>query len=254
MRATIAAMFALPLGAVPAQATLVPAELRTGDDLGTAPLVPLFDPAEPLKTSLALREVSPPRLEYGSGNPLATCPPRPRSENSSRPRLTSNGPVVGEQFIVSANNCSTSILPSTRIEAEIAADAAGSFRMRYETVLKRKFRNGVIESTSGNPFRVVAHFFDRATGAPEGGCVYTLSSLASIEVYNRGNGHSIVFDREPVNLTSTISPGVCLSGGPYYLSAVVRLRGWDPKPNWPTDWTLPVWLRSAPVPAFSRGR
>jgi hypothetical protein len=160
----------------PAAATLVPGELRFGPTTAD-PLVPLFDAASPLQTSLGLRELpgGAPKIEFTSTSPnppALSCDPLPADEVYSAAELTTNGPVAGQQLYVTADDCQSAFV-SGRIELNVYRDPLRSFAMRAEAN-RTGGRDGVLEPQPGQPFRVKLDFFNPGQTQPYGGFVQHL--------------------------------------------------------------------------------
>jgi hypothetical protein len=231
----------------PAAATLVPGELRFGPTTAD-PLVPLFDAASPLQTSLGLRELpgGAPKIEFTSTSPnppALSCDPLPADEVYSAAELTTNGPVAGQQLYVTADDCQSAFV-SGRIELNVYGDPLRSFAMRAEAN-RTGGRDGVLEPQPGQPFRVKLDFFNPGQTQPYGGCVFSIYSRGKptrIDVYNPGHGHKIDFEHEPLTYLSGNS--ICNSVTLHF-SAEVRLRGYDSQATGPNHWTKPVWLLPA---------
>jgi hypothetical protein len=229
----------------PAEATLVPGELRFGPT-SADPLVPLFDSASPLETSLGLRELpgGAPTLAWSGGATAVTCKPLPAGEVFATPGLSSNGPVAGQQLYATASDCNIDAVGSQAARVSLYGDPLGSFAMRAEAN-RRGGRDGILEPQPGRPFRVKLDVDDPAW--PKGGCLWSIhsptdpSAPTRIDVYNPGHGHKIDFENEPLTLVSGDS--ICQAATNFVFSAEVRLRGYDASATGPNSpWTKPVWL------------
>ena len=234
-----------------AQATLVPAELRAGDDVATAQLAPLFDPAAADETSLAVRPLVGPTLGVpGSDESVIDCPIRAQVGNYGKPYLTSNPPVIGENLHLIIEPCRLAFprFPFNnygRIEV-FGSGPENLFRMRHETFRSRGSRDGVIEPMPDQRFTLQLQYYHSDTDVLQGICSYEFQSPARIDVYNKGHGHKIDFEREALTFTGSTKPPPhpCIEGTAWF-SLEIRLRAWDPKPGFPVPWTLPVWLLPA---------
>jgi hypothetical protein len=237
-----AALAGLAAAAGPAQAALVPGELRFGPT-DADPLVPLLDPPAP-ETRLGVRELpgGAPAIDLDHGGDVLTCDPQPAGQVTSVAGLSSNPPVAGSVYLKSPS-CHSVAVDADRIELTVAGDPFQSFAMRAETN-RRGGRDGVLEPQPGRPFRVTLDFFHTGEAEPYDGCVLSIfkpGSPTRIDVYNPGHGHKIDFDEEP--LTYVSGNGVC-STAPLYLNAEVRLRGYDAAAAG-GPWVKPVWLLPA---------
>jgi hypothetical protein len=224
-----------------AQATLVPGELRFGAT-SSDPAVPLFDPANPLATSLALRELpgGAPTITFpNGGGTVLTCAPLPADAVHSTLGLTSNGPVAGQELYIRSDNCQSPFV-SGRIELRVFGDPLGSFAMRAEANSGR--RDGILEPQPGKPFRVTANFFNPGQTEPYDGCIWSIYSPGQptrIDMYNPGHGHKIDFESEPLRYVSGFN--LCNVAN-FELHAELRLRGYDASSTGPIPWTKPVWI------------
>jgi hypothetical protein len=251
-RSAIAAIIAVLLLPALARAALVPAELRAGEDQATAPLVPLYKSYDSDRTSLALRRLTDPTLTVaGSGESVSTCTLRDYYGDFATPHLwRSNGPVVGDDLEIHLEPCSVPFPCACFARVEIHASGEhDSFRMRYETWRRHGTRDGVIEPAPEGPFTVTYWYWSRFVDEGTAACFYEFESPTRIDVYNKGHGHKVDFERERLTLTGEFSDPPVPCWETLELSLEGRLRGWGPKPGAASDWTVPVWIGPAATPA-----
>jgi hypothetical protein len=242
--AVAAALTALLCLAGPASAELVTAELRAGDDQETAPLAPVYNSVQSDRTRLSLRALTLPTLEdAGTGESVADCTPTMPRPAYDRPFLRSSRSVAGEDFSIFIEPCRPPFQSANFVRLEILGSGdKGAFRMRYETSRSRGSRDGVIEPPRGGKFTLVYWYWSTFEDVGVAACLYDFASPTRIDVYNKGHGHKVDFEHERLTLTGTVGTPARPCVDELELSLEGRLRAWGPKPGWPSDWTLPVWL------------